>query len=63
MNQTKHSFVVLSEYVSATVEDLNTLGLQILTSESDLDVGYFTVQGETESIQELKSFLNGTNFI
>lgn len=60
---TKHSFVVLLDYIPQTLEDLNTLGLQILENESDITLGYITIQGEYQSIQNFKSFLNGTNFI
>jgi hypothetical protein len=63
MNKAKHSFVVLLEYVNLTLEDLYTFGLNLIENESDLDLGYFTVEGENQSIQEFKSFLNGTNFI
>jgi hypothetical protein len=59
----KFSFVILLEYIPITIIDLYTYGLQILENESDLELGYFTVQGENQSIQEFKSFLNGTNFI
>lgn len=63
MNKIKFSFVVLLPYISQTLEDLNTFGLQFLENESDLELGYLTVEGEYGSIQNLKSFLNGTNFI
>jgi hypothetical protein len=59
----KYSFVILLPYISQTITDLCTFDLQILENESDLDLGYFTIQGENQSIQEFKSFLNGTNFI
>jgi hypothetical protein len=59
----KYSFVILLPYISQTITDLYTFDLQILENESDLDLGYFTIQGENQSIQEFKSFLNGTNFI
>ena len=62
-NSSKFSFVIKLEYVPITISDLNTFDLQIIENESDLELGYFTVQGETESIQNLKSFLNGTYFI
>lgn len=59
----KFSFVVLLDYVSETVTDLFTFNLSIVQTESDLELGYFTVQGETESINEFKSFLYGGNYI
>ena len=63
MNTSKLSFVILLPYISQTITDLYTFGLQILENESDLELGYFTVEGENQSIQEFKSFLNGSNFI
>jgi hypothetical protein len=59
----KFSFVVLLDYINETIEDLETLGLQIIENESDISLGYFTVQGETESINDMKNFLNGFNYI
>lgn len=59
----KFSFVVLLDYVSETVTDLFTFNLSIVQTESDLELGYFTVQGETESINEFKSFLYSGNYI
>ena len=63
MNKIKFSFVILLPYISQTLKDLKTLGLQIIENESDLELGYFTIEGENESIQNFKSFLNGSNFI
>lgn len=63
MNKSKYSFVILLQYVNLTLEDLYTFGLQLIENESDLDLGYFTVQGETESINEFKSFINGNSYI
>ena len=63
MSNCKFSFVILLEYVSTIFDDLNTLDLQIIENESDLELGYFTVEGENQSIQEFKSFLLGSNFI
>ena len=57
------SFVILLEYLSITLEDLKTFGLQIIENESDLELGYITVFGKSENVNELKAFLNGTNFI
>jgi hypothetical protein len=51
------------DYINETIEDLETLGLQIIENESDISLGYFTVQGETESINDMKNFLNGFNYI
>lgn len=62
-NTSKFSFVILLEYIPITITDLYTFGLQILENESDLELGYFTVQGENQSIKEFKSFLQGSNFI
>jgi hypothetical protein len=62
-NTSKFSFVILLEYVPITISDLYTYGLKIIENESDLELGYFTVEGENQSIKEFKSFLNGTNFI
>jgi hypothetical protein len=59
----KFSFVVLLDYVSETVTDLFTFGLSIVQTESDLELGYFTVEGESESIQEFRSFLRGSTYI
>lgn len=63
MNKTKLSFVVLLQYVNLTLEDLYTFGLTLIENESDLDLGYFTVEGETESIQSFKSFINGSEYL
>ena len=63
MNTSKLSFVILLPYISQTITDLYTFGLKIIENESDLELGYFTVEGENQSIKEFKSFLNGTNFI
>jgi len=63
MNKSKFSFVILLQYINLTLEDLNTFGLQLIENESDLTIGYFTVQGETESIQSFQRFINGTEFI
>lgn len=59
----KFSFVILLEYLSTTLEDLKTFGLQIIENESDLELGYITVFGKSENINELKAFLNGAHFI
>lgn len=59
----KFSFVIKSEYIPITISDMNTFDLKIIENESDLELGYFTVEGENQSIQNLKSFLNGTYFI
>ena len=59
----KLSFVILLPYISQTITDLYTFGLKIIENESDLELGYFTVEGENQSIKEFKSFLNGSNFI
>ena len=59
MNKAKLSFVVLLQYVNLTLEDLNTFGLNLIENESDLELGYFTVEGENQSIKEFRSFLNG----
>lgn len=63
MNTSKLSFVILLPYISQTITDLYTFGLTIIENESDLELGYFTVEGENQSIKEFKSFLNGSNFI
>ena len=63
MSKSKFSFVILLEYIPITITDLYTFGLQILENESDLELGYFTVEGENQSIKEFKSFLQGSNFI
>ena len=63
MNKTQYSFVVLLEYVNLTLEDLYTFGLTLNENESDLELGYFTVEGETESIQSFKSFINGSEYL
>lgn len=59
----KFSFVVLLDYINQTLEDLKTFDLNLIENESDLILGYFTVEGETESINNLKSFLNGSYYI
>ena len=59
----KLSFVILLPYISQTITDLYTFDLKIIENESDLELGYFTVEGENQSIKEFKSFLNGSNFI
>jgi len=58
MNNTKHSFVVLLEYVNLTLEDISDFNVTLVPDESDLELGYFTVQGTPDSISELKEFLN-----
>ena len=63
MNKAKTSFVVLLEYVNLTLEDVYTFGLTLNEDESDLELGYFTVEGDTESIQSFKSFMNGSEFL
>ena len=63
MNKAKLSFVVLLEYVNLTLEDVYTFGLNLIEDESDLDLGYFTIEGESESIQSFIRFLNGTEFL
>lgn len=55
----KHSFVILLEYVTEMIQTLEELNLKVIENESDLNLGYFTVEGETESIQNLKAFLKG----
>ena len=62
MNKAKLSFVVLLQYVNLTLEDLNTFGLNLIENESDLELGYFTVEGENQSIKEFRSFLYGGNY-
>lgn len=59
----KFSFVVLLDYVTLTLEDLFTFGLTLNEDESDLNLGYFTVEGENQSIQEFRSFLRGSTYI
>ena len=59
----KFSFVVGLQYVNDTIEDLYEQGLQIIEDESDFALGYFTVQGTTENLNEFKAFLNGASFI
>lgn len=56
---TKFSFVVLSDYVNEMFNTLKELNIKVNKSESDITLGYFTVTGESESIQILKDFLNG----
>lgn len=63
MSKSKFSFVILLEYIPITITDLYTFGLKIIENESDLELGYFTVEGENQSIKEFKSFLSGSNFI
>ena len=59
----KFTFVVLLDYVSETVTDLFTFNLSIVQTESDLELGYFTVEGETESINEFRNFIRGNSYI
>ena len=59
MNKTSYSFVILLEYLNLTLEDINTFGLTVNHNESDLDLGYITVEGENESIQLFKRFIQG----
>jgi len=59
----KYTFVILLPYISETISDLYTFGLEILENESDLELGYFTIQGNPSDVNEFKSFLNGSNFI
>ena len=59
----KFSFVILLEYLNITLEDIKTFKLNVIENESDLNLGYITVEGENQSIKEFKSFINGLNFI
>ena len=59
----KFSFVILLEYLNITLEDIKTFKLNVIENESDLNLGYITVEGENKSIKEFKSFINGSNFI
>lgn len=59
----KFSFVILLEYFNTTLEDIKTFDLKVIENESDYDLGYLTVIGKTENVNNLKAFLNGTNFI
>ena len=55
----KFSFVVLSDYINQTITDLYTYGLIINKNETDFSLGYFTIEGENESIKNFYNFLNG----
>ncbi len=63
MNKTQYSFVVLLQFVNLTLNDLYTFGLTLIENESDLDLGYFTIEGETESIKEFRNFIQGNSYI
>ena len=63
MNKSKFSFVILLQYLNLTLEDINTFGLHLIENESDFDLGYLTIEGETESIQSFQRFINGTEFL
>lgn len=61
---TKHSFVIDINYQENFEDDiLRSLNLIILTEESDLALGYYTVIGSQTSITELKQYLNGTRYL
>lgn len=55
----KFTFVIKSEYLNITLEDIKTFDLKITKNESDLSLGYITVEGENENIQLFKRFING----
>lgn len=55
----KFTFVILNEYLNITLEDIKTFGLKINKNETELPLGYITVEGENESIQLFKRFING----
>ena len=57
MNNSTYSFVILSDFAQETVALLQQLNLEIV--ESEIDLGFFTVQGNSENIENLKSFLQG----
>lgn len=57
--KSKFSFVILSDYNKQMYSTLKELNIKVIKSESDIPLGYFTVEGENESIQLLKDFLNG----
>ena len=59
MITSKLTFVVLLKYVDITIDDIKRLGLEIVKHESDLTVGYFTIQGDPDVIHEFKLFLGG----
>jgi hypothetical protein len=56
------TFVILLEYVNQTLEDLKTFNLALVDDKSDLNLGYFTVEGSHHSIKEFTQFLNGSKF-
>ena len=58
------SFVVLNQYAATMQADvLQPLGLQIVASESDVPLGYFTVTGTAGNISLLKQYLAGNYVI
>ncbi len=61
MNTTKSKFqfVILSDYIEPMYSTLKELNIKVIKSESDIPLGYFSVEGENESINLLKDFLNG----
>lgn len=60
----KFSCVVLLENVDTFVVDvLETLNLSVIAAESDVPLGYFTVQGTNENITMLKQYLAGAAYI
>lgn len=63
-NLSKKSFVILLEY-SDYFEDevLKPLNLTIVTEESDIALGYYTVTGTPSAISELTSYLKGTSYL
>lgn len=63
MFTTKLSFVVLLDFVNTTIEDINTFGLKIDHDQSDLELGYFTIIGTPQRINEFRQFIHGGNYI
>lgn len=64
MSATKKSFVILLEYTEHFEDEvLKPLNLSIVTEESDLALGFYTVTGTPSAISELTSYLKGTSYL
>lgn len=53
----KLSFVVLLNQVDETVEKIKKTGVKLIQEDTDVGLGYFTVEGSAKEIHDLREFL------